>query len=142
MSLSIYNKLLELGAVVVEEPRIRADRQKFFGRMWGGRASLELNGEQFNFELWHNGGDTETVESLLPHFSLKGISNSDRIGYDCHWHTVITPWGILYKDKEGWFRNRELDKLVGSHNNNFPERVTEAEVERLLSIGLQWLIKW
>lgn len=137
----IYTKLLSIGAKVAEPAVVSPDRLKSFGRMWRGHATLELNGELFRLELWHHGGHEETVESLLPHFSLKGISNSTRVGFDCNWHTVITPWGILYS-KDGWFRDTELCNKIGSYNNNFPDRITEKEVERLLAIGLQWLIQW
>ena len=138
---SVYHKLLGLGANVVKAPVIFPSRGKSFGRMWDGSAELELNGEHFNFELWYHGADEETLDTLLPHFSLKSISKSTRVGYDCNWHTVITPWGILYTP-EGWFRNAELREKVGSYNNNIPDRITRSDVERLLSIGLEWLVQW
>lgn len=141
MKTNIYNGLLKLGATVLQEPTVSPDRLKSHGRMWDGKARVEFNKEVFWFELWHHGGSEETVASLLPEFSLRGI-NSERIGYDCNWNTVITPKGILYYDKDGWFRNSELRDKIGSHNNYFPDRITDQEIERLLSIGMQWFLEF
>lgn len=136
----LYNRLMALGATVVEPLKVWPDRCKVNGRMWGGSAVLELNGDKYDLGLWYHGSSSETVESLTPHFNLRGII-SDKMDYDSGWCTVVTPCGILYHPT-GWFRDRTLHARVGDHNNNFPERVSLAEVQRLLSVGLTWLVTW
>lgn len=115
------------------------DRAKVSGRMYGGRATAEINGIIFHLELWYHGGDNETKESLIDKLSIKAITIGDQF-YDIGWYCIITQ-NELWLNKDGWFgfepEQEELQKFahnqMGTTNHNFPQNVvvdSAAAIER------------
>ena len=127
----LINKLLQAGATFIIDPVVYPDRHKAQGQMWDGKCRMKLNDTEFVFQLWHHGSYDETVESLLPHFSLKGIV-SKKCGYDTYWHARIVDGGILVH-KTGWFRDQELREKIQTAGLDIPE---------LKKLGLKWLVRF
>lgn len=95
--------------------KIHPDREKVSGRMWGGSAEANINGVKIGLQMWHHGGDNETVESLKEHFYIKFVN-----GKDASWHTVIREDGLWFHE-EGWFGfNREdfIKQVFGDNDWN------------------------
>jgi hypothetical protein len=131
-----YTTLKGMGATQTKPLDYYADRQKSHGCMWGGEASLELNGVVFHFQLWHHGGDTLTKEQAEQEISLKGVK-MDGAYYDAYWHTFMTE-DAIWLHKEGWFGcNKELEnnRVVRMRRNYNFDRNEEADEGELTRLG-------
>lgn len=140
----MINKLLAKGATYLQIPMVSPDRCKVNGRMWDGTCSLTLGDTQFAFILWHHGRMEETIESLLPEFTLKGLRINDKY-YDIHWCTLITNSGI-WLHKIGWFRDiklREHELVKRQGNINFARPIyTKDEQKQLKALGFKQIVKF
>lgn len=146
--MKLIEQLLKAGAIYTKEPETYPDRRKSHGRMWGGSANLKLDGVEYLFELWHHGADEETTESLLEHFSLKGVRTVDRF-YDPNWYTIQAD-NCLWLHKTGWFgfkpkqvelREHELVKRRGNPNFCRPT-YTKNEEKLLKKLGFRKLVEF
>lgn len=144
----MIKQLLKVGAVFTKEPKVYTGRAKSHGYMWGGGAKMKLDNIEFTFELWHHGADEETVESLLSHFSLRGLRVGEKF-YDPGWFTIQAD-DCLWLHKTGWFgfdpkktalREHELVKRRGNHNFCRPS-YTAAEEKQLKKLGFVKLVEF
>ena len=140
----MIKKLLAIGATYLQEPVVSPDRCKVEGRMWDGTCSLELGNLKFAFRLWHHGSMEETLESLIPEFSLKGLKIDDKY-YDLGWYALITNEAI-WLHKKGWFRDMELREnplVLRQGNINFNRPIyTKDEQKQLRALGFKQIVKF
>lgn len=114
----------------VKDFRFAPDRQKAFGRMWGGSATAEIGETKIFLQLWHHGGDEETAESLVEHLKIQTIN-----GKDAYWHCLWDE-NQIWIHEEGWFgfseRAKALEAKIPKVNSNFfPRTLPEEEMIKL-----------
>lgn len=144
----MIRQLLKAGAVFAKEPTVYTGRAKSHGYMWGGGAEMKLDNIEFTFELWHHGADEETVESLLDHFSLRGLRVGEKF-YDPNWYTIQAD-DCLWLHKTGWFgfepekRSLAENELVRRRGNPnfFRPTYTKDEEKRLKKLGFVKLVEF
>ena len=132
------NKLLDLGASYTEPLVFGKSRPKASGYMWQGRATVELNGIKFYFELHYHGPDEMTEEEVKKVISLKGVCY-DNGYYDVYWYTILTEDSIWLL-KEGWFRDERIKKrsplICNKGNYNFQrDTLSDEDEEELVRLG-------
>lgn len=132
----------------VENFTFAADRLKFSGRMWGGRAKIKLTDNVvLNCQLWHHGADEETELGLKKELSINGVT-IDGVYHDAYWYCVICEDAIWVHKKNGqsdgsagWFSNRNLREhplIANRPNHNFQFCVlNDTQENELKQLGLE-----
>lgn len=117
---------------LINDESFHRNREKAFGFMWGGSCDVEINGAKIHLELWHHGGDTETKESVKPHYTIKMVNGKDAYWYCC-WDNES-----LWIHPTGWFKDHNLEDAIPKVNPNFTWRILD--YPRMVELGFIRLI--
>lgn len=142
-----YARLLAVGAEVAQEPTFHYSRAKVCGAMWEGRTVLKLRDMTFHLLLYSHLGDKETLESVLPHYVVKGIVIDGKY-HDVGWYCIFAVDSI-WVHPTGWFgfdpEATKLDEAVKGMQGNANCRLAELtaeEVTKLESLGFTKVLDW
>jgi len=135
----------KIGGIFSSPISYHPDREKRHGRMWSGKAVMDLNAVppiKFYFDMWHHGPDEDPGQSdMIKHFALKGLSINDKY-YDTYWH-VFFGAGEIWLHEKGWFGSGDTipDQLpMKNWNWDIPESVTEDTKSKLLELGFKKIL--